>query len=71
MQINKGRSSKRGPALAAITIAGAGAAAVIKREKIREVLAPGDEADPSGSRAEILSADSEPPVTRLPQPGIG
>ena len=74
MTLRKRRSSRKGPTLAALTLAGAGAGALalMKRERIRETIGRGEEADGVAPGSESNSSDAEaPPVTRLPKPGIG
>ena len=79
--MSKGRSPRKAPALVALTIAGAGAAAVLNRDKIREALGREGDADasansPSANSSSVSSPngttpESQPPVKRFPQPGIG
>ncbi len=82
MTLRKRRSSRKGPTLAALTIAGAGAGAValMKRERLLGAIGRGEEADgvaPGPQDGVALGSQSTAPagesprVTRLPKPGIG
>ena len=74
MRSRRRQTATKGPTLAALAIAGAGAGvvALMKRERILGAIGRGGAADGEASGSAGASADGEPPpVTRLPKPGIG
>ena len=71
MELRKRQPSKKAP-VAALTLAGAGAIAVMKREKILGAMSRGSGSNGAANGSSEPGGDAElPPVTRLPKPGIG
>ena len=71
MELRKRPPSTKAPALAALTLAGAGAAviAVMKRDRILKAVGRGSGEEGAASRSRGASAEGEAPsVTRLPKP---
>ena len=72
MELRKRPPSKKAPALAALTLAGAAAIAVMKRDRILEAVGRGSGSNGTASGASQTAAEGElQQVTRLPKPGIG
>ena len=71
MELRKRQSSKKAP-VAALTLAGAGAIAMVKRDKILGAMSRGSGSNGNANGSSGAGGDGEmPPVTRLPKPGIG
>lgn len=71
MELRKRQTSKKGP-VAALTLAGAGAIAVMKRDKILGVIGRGSGSNGAAAGSPDAGTEGElQPVTRLPKPGIG
>ncbi len=74
MELRKRGESRKGPALAALTLvgAGAGAIAVMKRDRILDAIGRGSGSNGAAAGSPDGGADGDlQPVTRLPKPGIG
>ena len=74
MELRKREESRKAPALAALTLvgAGAGARALMKRDKIIGAIGRGNGSNGAAAGSPDGGADGDlQPVTRLPKPGIG
>ena len=70
MELRKRQSSKKAP-VAALTLAGAGAIAVMKRDKILGAIGRESASNGTANGSSEVGDGAPPPVTRLPKPGIG